>query len=185
MKLDPQALVLQRALAKMTQKELAAASSLSLTSVSQFEAGKLSPRKTTIYRLAQALGIEASTLCKPLEEVPTTLDVQTKGLLAERADRANMDEGVLAGMILHAHVQHARKIIEQLHRRVHAAGHASAVFRIVDELRDETQSAALVIDGLHRKILTVEDPDEAVKLVDEINEQLRAGGRPVDGGKPS
>ena len=184
MKLEPEALVLQRALAKMTQKELAEAASLSLTSISQFEAGKLSPRKTTIYRLAKALGIEAKELCAPLEEISTTVDVQTKELLEKQAEQAGVDEGVLIATIMTAHVRYARAIVDRLHREIHAADDPNDVYRLVDELRRETQSAALVIDKIHSEIHAVGDPNKAIHLINELKKHISTSRNRGDVRKP-
>jgi transcriptional regulator with XRE-family HTH domain len=62
MKLNIERLVKARGLANLTQQGLADAAGVSVTAIASYESGKLSPRKTTIYRLAKALNVEPDWL---------------------------------------------------------------------------------------------------------------------------
>lgn len=80
MKLNPEQLIKARGLSGLTQLEVAERSGLSRTSLASYEASISSPRKPTIYRLAQELGVTAEFLCERDngdEIVVEALDLET------------------------------------------------------------------------------------------------------------
>ncbi len=64
---DPGALVEARAKKGMTQSRLAAAAGLSASLISCYENGHTTPRPTTAYKLADALGVSKQSLYKSNE----------------------------------------------------------------------------------------------------------------------
>lgn len=71
----PSRLVLLRAQAGMTQKDLAAASGISVPQIGRYESGSSAPRMTALVKLAKALGREVSEL-SDAENQPEIVGVQ-------------------------------------------------------------------------------------------------------------
>lgn len=63
MKLNPERLIEARGLAGISQRELAERCGVSKTSIVNYETAHLSPRKTTVYRVARALDVSVEFLC--------------------------------------------------------------------------------------------------------------------------
>jgi transcriptional regulator with XRE-family HTH domain len=97
-------LVIARAIAGITQTELADLSNISRATIAQIETGSSDPRLTTIVQLARAIGIPPILLLIGLEEaqaLAALLDVtkKTTGATIDSRQVARMRQHVATGML--------------------------------------------------------------------------------------
>lgn len=115
MKLNPEALIKARAIADLTQDELAIKTGVSITAINQYESGKLNPRKTTIYKLAFVLDVEAESLCiEPTYRKPNGLDdPELAKLVEERSLELGIDKKIIIATLEERALTDALKYIQQ------------------------------------------------------------------------